>query len=108
MARCFEYVLVSQDRAVHPENIVTLLHISTPPDFFNVSLKLGAQWTHIPATVEAPVEFSRLEDKALALAEGHDFFHADGIGVVFVGHFLLGLWGRELSRALAGKQGLER
>ena len=46
-----------------------------------------------------------MEDEALALAEGYDFFHADRIGLVFVGHKVACFWEAELSRVNQRKQG---
>lgn len=106
VAGCGENGLVSEDGAVHAEDVVALLHVATPPNFFDVTLEFGTEGTHVPASIEAAVEFARLEDEALALAEGHDFFHADGIGLVFVGHKNACFWEAELSRDFARKQGL--
>ena len=108
MAGSFEHFLVSQNRSVHAENIVTFLDIAAPPDFFDITLQLGSEWAEIPTTIEAAIEFAGLEDEALAFAEGHDFFHADGVGLVFVCHSLLYFWEAELSRANPRKQGRGR
>ncbi len=47
------------------------------------------------ASVEAAVEFACLKDEAAAFAERDDFLHADGVGMLLVGHNLGKTVGRE-------------
>ena len=49
-----------------------------PPGFLNVPLEFGAEWTVIPESVEATVDFGRLENKAPPFAQRNDFLHQFG------------------------------
>ena len=86
VARRNENLLHRKDRAVHTEHVVAFLHGFAPPIVLEITLQLGAQWTVVPATIQTTIELSSLENKAAAFAQGDDFFHAGGIGNIFVGH----------------------
>ena len=87
-----------QNRAVHAEHVVALLHGLPPPVVLQIALQLRAERAVVPAAVEAAVKLSGLENEAAAFAQRHDFFHAGGIGDIFVGHVFERL-GREAKQA---------
>lgn len=78
--------LVGEDGAVEAEDVIALLDVFTPPEFLEVAFHLGAERAVVPAAIESAVEFCGLENEAFAFAEGNDFFHAGGVGLIFVGH----------------------
>ncbi len=81
-----QHGLVGEDGAVHADDVIALLDVFAPPDFFEVAFELGAEWAVVPASVQASVEFGRLEDEPFAFAERDDFFHSFGIGMCAFGH----------------------
>lgn len=42
---------MGEDGAIESEDVITLLDIFAPPEFFEVSFHLGSEWAVVPATV---------------------------------------------------------
>src|SRR6266403_1661228 len=68
VSRCFEDSRMSQDRAIHTDDIVALVHHHTPPIVFQIALQFDAERTVIPAAVQAAVDFARLENETAPFA----------------------------------------
>lgn len=89
---CGEDGVVGEDGSIEAEDIVTLLDVFTPPEVFEVALHFSSEGAVVPATVQAAVDFGRLENESFAFAQGDDLLHAGGVGLVFVGHGSKGEW----------------
>src|SRR6266487_1531209 len=55
---------IHQNRSIHADDVVALVHHHSPPIIFQVALQLHAKRAVIPAAVQAAVNFARLENKA--------------------------------------------
>src|SRR5205085_8791587 len=56
-------------------NVVAFADHDSPPIIFHVPLQLHAEWSIIPAAVQAAVDFARLENESAPLAQADDLFH---------------------------------
>lgn len=98
--------LVGEDGAVHAEDVIAFLDVFSPPEVFEVALEFSAEGAVVPASVQAAVEFGGLEDEAFAFAQGNDFLHAGGVGLVFISHrfkMLVGRAARKQEESQSGK-----
>jgi len=79
-----QHLLHREDGTVQAENVIALLDRLAPPVILEVALQFDAERAVVPTTVEPPVEFTGLEDEALALAKTdnllHRFFGFDVLG----------------------------
>ena len=50
-------------------HVFALAHHRAPPRIAQIAFQLRAEWAVVPEAVDASVDFGRLEDEALALAE---------------------------------------
>ncbi len=58
---------IHQDRAVHADHVITLVHHHVPPKILEVALQFDAKRSVIPEAIEAAVNFARLENEAAPL-----------------------------------------
>src|SRR4029079_750856 len=75
VAGCLENRRMREDRAVHSDYIIALVHHDTPPVVLQITLKLDAERSVIPRAVESAVDFAGLKDEATPLTQADDFFH---------------------------------
>ena len=78
--------MVSENRAVHAEDVITLLDVLSPPVFLEVLFEFSAEWAVVPATIESAVEFCGLVDEAFALTEGDNFLHLLWVSIFSFSH----------------------
>src|SRR5690242_15596420 len=69
-----------QDCAVHPDDIVALVHHDTPPVVLQVPLELDAERAVIPRAVQTAVNLTRLKDEPTSLTQADDLFHTLDVG----------------------------
>ena len=81
-----EHGLVGEDGSIESENVVAFLDVLSPPVVLEVTFEFRSEWAVVPATIQPAVEFGRLKDESTSLAQGDNFLHAYGIGLVFVSH----------------------
>jgi hypothetical protein len=67
---------VGEDRAVQALYVVALVDVGAPPGRLQVVLELHAQRAVIVGPLQAAVKIGARKDKAAALAERNEFFHA--------------------------------
>ena len=73
------HLRMHQDRRVHPDHVVALLHVRLPPGALDVVLHLHAERPVVPRAGETAVNLAALEDEASPLAQRHDLVHVDAI-----------------------------
>src|SRR5436853_6111155 len=69
---------------VQPDDVVAELGHAAPPAFFDVALEFRAQWTVIPKTIKAAINFRGLKNETAPFAQGNDFLHQ--LGGLWLGH----------------------
>src|SRR5262249_14407264 len=75
MAGCPPDLWMHDDGRIQACHIVTHPNHGTPPKVLDVAFQFGPKRTVIPKTVDAPVDFRRLKNKAASLAQRHNFLH---------------------------------
>jgi hypothetical protein len=93
--------LMSENGSIKSEDVIAFHYVFSPPQIFEVPFDLSAKRAVVPASVQAAVDFGGLKDESFAFAQGNNFFHAIGIGLVFIGH---GFWARIFSRGPRGNR----
>ena len=67
---------VHQNGPVEPDHVVPFPDHSSPPKIFEVTFKFDPERAVIPATVQATINFTCLEDEPPPFAKADDLFHS--------------------------------
>ena len=68
-----------QNRAVHADDVIALVHHDAPPIVLQITLQFDPERAVIPGAVQSAVNFARLENEAAPLAQADDLLHALGV-----------------------------
>ena len=80
MAGRLENRRMREDRTVHADHVIALMHHDAPPVVLQVALQFNAKRSVIPSAIESAVDFAGLENKTAPFTQADDFFHALGVG----------------------------
>ena len=67
VTRGLENRRMREDRAVHPDHVIALMHHDAPPVVLQVAFQFDPEGSVIPGAVESAVDFAGLKDEAAPL-----------------------------------------
>src|SRR6185369_935022 len=72
VSRVFPDKPVENDRRINTLDVVAFIDEPTPPRLFDVVSELDTEWSIVPGTAQAAIDFGRGENEAASLRERYD------------------------------------